>query len=46
MNYIVFYNYDNGTRDFGYYADYEEANQRYRAALKEDQKLKLGLLKS
>ena len=34
MDYIVFYNYANGTREFGFYTDYEEANERYRAALK------------
>lgn len=34
MDYIVFYSYENGTREFGYYDDYEEANARYREALK------------
>jgi len=35
MDYIVFYNYANGERYFGYYGNYDEANKRYEEALEE-----------
>lgn len=35
LDYIVFFNYENGTREFGYYEDYEEAKERYDEALKD-----------
>lgn len=35
MEYIVFFNYSNGTREFGYYSDYEEAKERFDEAVED-----------
>jgi hypothetical protein len=32
MEYIVFFNYEDGTREFGYYQDSKEAEERYQEA--------------
>lgn len=38
MNYIIFYNYENGEREFGFYEDYDEASVAYIRAIKDANK--------
>lgn len=33
MDYILFYNYEDGTKVFGYYSDYEEVKEAYDDAI-------------
>jgi hypothetical protein len=43
MDYILFYNYEDGTKVFGYYGDYEEVKKAYDDAVEHYKKHKVAV---